>query len=97
VCAREGVRLVLRSLAEEAQLVGYRGAWTIGVNCDLPPRRHAYYAAHELGHLWLHVDQAEGRRAVVFNFGAYGGDDPREDDAELMATLLCQGRALRGL
>lgn len=96
ICAREGVRLHVVAMEDDAQLVGYMGRWFILVNADAPPRRHTYYAAHELAHLWIHVDAEEGRDAVVYNFSRYGGPpDPREDDAEWLATVLCQGgRAL---
>lgn len=91
ICTREGVLLVVRAHSEAAQLVGYDGTWSILVNANLPLRRHAYYAAHELAHLWLHVDAADGRGAMVFNFSGYAGDDPREDDAEALATLMLGG------
>jgi hypothetical protein len=95
VLAREGVRLRLVPLVEPAQLAGFRGTWAILVNADLPPRRHTYYAAHELGHLWLHVDPAEGRGAKVYHFDHYDGDDPREEEAELLATWLLGSAAVR--
>lgn len=91
VCERECVRLLPVPIVEEAQLVVFDGDWTILVNTELPPRRHTYFAAHELGHLWCEVDAGEGRRTAIYNFSDYAGDDPREDDAELLATLLCQG------
>ena len=96
VCAREDVALFVRPHAEPAQLVGFDGAWGIIVDAQLPLRRHTYFAAHELAHLWLHVDEpagsGSGRHAVVYNFGGYGTSrDVREDDAELLATFMCQG------
>lgn len=94
IAAREGIGLHLRRLAEEAQLVRFYGTFSILVNADLPPRRHTYRAAHELAHLWLHVDRAEGRGRIVFNFGDFAGDDARELEAETLATLLLGGPRL---
>lgn len=91
VCARERVDLVLRAHCEEAQLIGFGGSFAIIVNAELPARRHTYRAAHELAHLWLHVDQAEGRSVAVYNFSDYDGPDPREDEAEYLTALLLAG------
>jgi Zn-dependent peptidase ImmA (M78 family) len=91
VCARERVGLALRAMDEEAQLVCILGKATILVNSDLPARRHTYRAVHELAHLWLHVDPAEGRAATIYNFSGYDGDDPREAEAEFLASLILGG------
>jgi Zn-dependent peptidase ImmA (M78 family) len=62
--------------------------WTIAVSSRHPARRHTYYAAHELGHLWLHVDDADGRHVRCYNFDDYTSPDPREDEAEQVAAWL---------
>lgn len=91
ICAREDVGIYVRPHAEAAQLVVYDGGWGIIVDSRLPARRHTAWAAHELAHLWLHVDRADGRHAAVFNLSGYEGPDPREDDADFLATLLLGG------
>jgi hypothetical protein len=93
ICEREGVavRKSVGRMPRMAQLVPYAGAWTIVLNREAPPRRHTYLAAHEVGHLWLHHDPLHDRSERVYNMGEHWPDDPREDDAELFATLLLMG------
>jgi hypothetical protein len=93
ICEREGVdvRISRGPMPRQAQLVPYAGAWTIVLNRDTPFRRHTYLAAHELGHLWLHHDRAHDRWERVFNMDASWEADPREDDAELFASLVLAG------
>jgi Zn-dependent peptidase ImmA (M78 family) len=93
ICEREGVRL-RRSpepMPRPAQLIPYLGRWTILFNCDAPHRRLTYYGAHELGHLWLHHDSRFERWERVYNMDTYWANDPREDDAELFASLVLMG------
>jgi Zn-dependent peptidase ImmA (M78 family) len=93
ICTREGIVIDSVAMADDAQLLRFWDEWTILVNVDSPHRRHTYLGAHELAHVWCHVDDADGRGAVVRNYGdyAFGNDDPREEDAECLATMLCQG------
>jgi Zn-dependent peptidase ImmA (M78 family) len=93
ICDREGVtiRKSAGRMPRMAQLVPYAGAWTIVLNKEAPLRRHTYLAAHELGHLWLHHDPQHDRAERVYNMGQHWPDDPREDDAELFATLVLMG------
>lgn len=88
VVAREDVYLVVAPIAKPARLVGFEGMWTIAVSSRHPARRHTYYAAHELGHLWLHVDDADGRHVRCYNFDNYDSPDPREEEAETVAAWL---------
>jgi hypothetical protein len=88
VLRREDVELVVAPLPKPARLVGFGGLWTIAVSSRHPTRRHTYFAAHELGHLWLHVDDADGRHTRCYNFDDYTSPDPREDEAETVATWL---------
>jgi IrrE N-terminal-like domain len=93
ICQREGVRLCTspEPLPRPAQLVPFRGRWGILLSKDAPFRRHTYLAAHELGHLWLHHDQQHDRAERVYNMDTWWVDDPREDDAELFASLVLMG------
>lgn len=85
---REGVLLGLVPLSHPAMLTCHERMWIILVNSALPARRHTYYAAHELGHLWLHVDQDADRWQRVYHMDPNWQDDPREDDAELFAQMV---------
>jgi hypothetical protein len=91
VLARENVGLFVMCLPRPAQLVQYRGAWSILVNSSLHPRRHTYYAAHELGHLWLHHDRTCERWERCYNMDDEWQADPREDDAEMFAMIVMGG------
>jgi hypothetical protein len=93
ICEREGVAIAFQPLPRAAQLVPYLGRWAILINKDEPYRRHTYRAAHELGHLWLHHDVQHERSELVYNMDTQWGDDPREDDAELFASLVLAGPA----
>lgn len=88
VLAREDVDLVVAPIPKPAMLTGFEGLYTIAVSSRHPARRHTYYASHELGHLWLHVDDAEGRHVRCYNFDDYTSPDPREEEAETCAAWL---------
>ena len=93
ICAREGVALRVRKerMARPAQLIPFLGEWTIVISKGAPGRRHTYLGAHELGHLWLHHDRTAERWERVYNMDTDWADDPREDDAELFASLVLMG------
>jgi len=95
VLKAEDVALVVADIRKPARLVGFDGLWTIAVSSRHPARRHTYYAAHEIGHLWLHVDDADGRHVRCFNFDDYDSPDPREEEAETVATWLLGDRQVR--
>jgi hypothetical protein len=78
-----------------AQLVPYLGAWAIFISSTAPARWHTYYGAHELGHLWLHHDRTSERWERVYNMAHDWEADPREDDAELFATIVCGRKEVR--
>lgn len=84
---REGVLLATVPLVRPAKLAAYEGMWLLLLNSRLPARRHTYYAAHELGHLWLHTDVEEAWEQC-FHMDVNWPDDPREDDAELFAQMV---------
>lgn len=96
ILIRERIKLYVTALPRPAQLCSYLGGWAIFVNSSEPPRRHTYYAAHELGHLWLHHDATCERWETCFNNDVDWPDDPREDDAELFATMVLQGPQFAG-
>ena len=91
ILARENIALYLRSLGRPAQLVNFRGAWAIIINASSPARRHTYFGAHELAHLWLHHDPTCDRREICYNMSTDWPDDPREDEAEYLAACLLGG------
>ena len=90
ILARENVGLFVTSMPGHvnAQLVPYLGSWSVLINSARPPRRHTYYGAHELGHLWLHHDRYFERWETVFHMTHDWAADPDEDDAELFATIV---------
>lgn len=89
--ARENIALYVRALGRPAQLVNFDGAWAILINANTPPRRHTYFGAHELAHLWLHHDPLCDRAEVCYNMDTDWPDDPREDEAEFLAACLLGG------
>jgi hypothetical protein len=93
ICGREGVEVRVRKAptARPAQLVPFLGEWTIIISADTPFRRHTYLGAHELGHLWLHHDRTSERWERVYNMDVHWSNDPREDEAELFASLVLMG------
>lgn len=92
VCDREGVLVVLADVERPACLFNVAGQWVIvirrsGVRQLLP-------GAHELGHLWAHVDQEPlGRYEATYHMDTEWADDPREDEADYVASLLILGPA----
>lgn len=90
ILRRERVHLLRVPLARPGKLLGFDGAWTILVDASRPAR-HLAYGCHELAHLWLHVDESEGRFEVCYNMDDADGDDPRESEAEFLAACLIEG------
>lgn len=92
ILEREDVEFIVRPLPRPAQLIPFLGGWSIVVDSRRPERQHVYLGAHELGHLWLHHDVHFDRwETRVYNMGDAWEPDPKEDDAELFATLVLQG------
>lgn len=92
-----GARAILRRLrievvyapgVSEAALVCMGGVTVVLLNSDVPPRRHTYRLAHELAHYWLHADR---EAEPVYRMDAMWPDDTREDEAELVATVMLGG------
>jgi hypothetical protein len=88
ILAREGIELFRLPLPRPAQLVQYCGTWSILVNANLPRRTHTVFAAHELGHLWLHHDPTCERWERCYNMDEDWLRSPREDDAQLFAMIV---------
>lgn len=90
ILAREDVGLFVVPMPAHfnAQLVPYLDSWSILINSTLPARRHTYFAAHELGHLWLHHDRYFERWETVYHMSHTWEADPEEDDAELFASMV---------
>jgi hypothetical protein len=91
---REGIVLLKIPLTHDAQVISADGISIIAINSNASPRRHTYYAAHEYAHVHLHFQEAH---EVVYHTSACWPDDPREDDAEYMATMLLLGPQRPGI
>lgn len=91
---REGIVLLRIPLTHDAQVISADGISIIAINSNSSPRRHTYYAAHEYAHVHLHFREAH---EVVYHTSACWPDDPREDDAEYMATMLLLGPQRPGI
>ena len=89
LCRRLGVPVLMRPMPVPAQVVGALGTSVVLLDSNTPPRRHTYLLAHELAHVLL--GHTGGREGVVYHLTPCAPDDPREDDAELLATLMLQG------
>lgn len=87
VCDREGILVMHGPLPFAGATVSYRGRHVIMVDPRRSPRRETYAIAHELGHVWLHADDEPAVRHMEEPWP----DDPREDEAEAVATMLLQG------
>jgi hypothetical protein len=92
ICRREGIGLVVAPWPRPAGLVQFDGKWTVVIDSGQHPRHHTSYAAHEIGHLWCHVDQSHTDRAdFCMNFTYPESADPREDEADFFAHALLYG------
>jgi hypothetical protein len=92
ICRREDVELLVAPCPTPARLAHLADCWAIIVDSKLPARHHTSYAAHELAHLWLHVDDAIGGRVdVCMNFTFPDTADPREDEADFFAHAIIYG------
>lgn len=90
ICTREGVIVTLAVVERPACIFGFQGAWTILLSSR--GVRQLHYGAHELGHLWAHIDQEPlGRFEATYYMDTGWPDDPREDEADYMAALLLMG------
>lgn len=88
ITEREHVGLFSKPLSNPACLLRYDGTWNIVVSSAHPASRRTMNAAHELAHLWLHVDEQEGRFESCINYSYAGNTDPREEEADFLATAL---------
>jgi Zn-dependent peptidase ImmA (M78 family) len=88
ILRRLGIPIVMAPMVRPAALLSQLGASVLLLDADTPPRRHTYFVAHELAHFWLHADEPD---VPVYHYDACYSDDPREDDAEILATLMLGG------
>lgn len=94
ICAREGVIVTLADVERPGCIFGFEGSWTILLSSR--GVRQLHYGAHELGHLWAHVDQEPlGRFEATYYMDTGWPDDPREDEADYVAGLLLLGPPTR--
>lgn len=94
VCDRENVLVVLADTVRPASLFAIDGQWVIIVEKEGVRQLHP--GAHELGHLWAHVDQGPlGREELTYHMDTAWPDDPREEEADHIAMLLLMGPASR--
>lgn len=91
ILRREGVHVAIAPCPRPAMLAAFDNVWTIIVDSKLPSRHHTSYAAHELAHLWLHVDRDSESEEVCFSFSYPESADPREDEADFLAHALIYG------
>lgn len=90
ICAREGVIVTQADVERPACIFGFDGSWTILLS--IRGVRQLHYGAHELGHLWAHIDQEPlGRFEATYYMDTGWPDDPREDEADYVAALLLMG------
>ncbi len=94
IAEREHVGLFSKPLPNPACLLRFDGTWNIVVSSAHPARRRTMNAAHELAHLWLHVDEQEGRFEPCINYSYPGNTDPREQEADFLATALLAPKRL---
>jgi hypothetical protein len=90
VCAREGVIVTLADVERPACLFSVAGQWVIVIR--RAGVRHLLPGAHELGHLWAHVDQEPlGRYEATYHMDTEWAEDPREEEADFIAGRLILG------
>lgn len=94
IAEREHIGLFSKPLPNPACLLRFDGTWNIVVSSAHPARRRTMNAAHELAHLWLHVDEHEGRFEPCINYSYPGNADPREQEADFLATALLAPKRL---
>lgn len=87
VCEREGIVIMHGPLPFAGAAISHAGRHVILIDPRKAPRRETYAIAHELGHIWLHAEE----EPVIYHMEEPWPDDPREDEAEALATLILQG------
>lgn len=87
ICRRLGVPIVVAPMPRPAKLIAPLGSPVILLDAGTPPRRHTSFLAHELAHLFLgHLEMGP-----VWHMEPCWPDDPREDEAEVLAMLMLGG------
>lgn len=89
VLKRESIRICAAPLPNPARLAQFDGSWAIIVGSNFT--RQLGHAAHELAHLWLHVDEKHDRFEHCLNYTYAVNTDPREDEAEYFSYALIYG------
>jgi Zn-dependent peptidase ImmA (M78 family) len=88
ICRRLGIPIIAVPMPRPAKLIAPLGTPVILVDANTPPRRHTWFVAHELAHVFL--GHACGEE-FVFHLHECWPDDPREDEAEVLTTLMLGG------
>jgi len=92
IAAREGVELLARPHARMGELLPLLGRWTIIIDSSQPKLAWKIIGAHELAHLWLHVDPFFSRSEIaVYDASPPWYDQVREEEADVFAELLVRG------
>lgn len=87
VCNREGITVRHGPLPTAGVAISHGENRIIGLSTLGPVRFMAYALAHEMAHIWMHGDD----EPAVYHMIEPWPDDPREDEAEYLATILLQG------
>jgi Zn-dependent peptidase ImmA (M78 family) len=91
ILERERIRIYQARLPNPAMLVPYHGSWTIIVAKGSDSTKHKQYVAHELAHIWFHVDAGVGRFEHCLNYTYPESADPREQEAEYLSLAILFG------
>lgn len=90
VCDRESVVVQFADMNKPACLFSVDGTWVILIARSAASPMVP--GAHELGHLWAHVDQEPlGRYEATYYMDVDWANDPREEEADVIAGLLLIG------
>lgn len=87
LCRRLEIPVVFAPMPRPAKVIAPLGTPVILLDPNTPPRRHTAVLAHEIAHVLL-GHTADGR---VYHMEACWPDDPREDEAEVLAMLMLGG------
>lgn len=90
VLARESIAVLRAPIRQAARASGFDGDFVITLQAGLPARQAWKYAAHEYGHIKLHLAE---RGEHIRNLSPCRRGDPRELEANLFALLLVLGPA----
>jgi hypothetical protein len=95
ILGAERIPLVPTTMVRPAALIAGGGVAVMLINNNVPGRRHLAFAAHELAHRYLHAHEDDGAAEVCYHMDVDWSEDPREDEAELLAVWLLGSAAVR--